>query len=207
MSFISAAFVTLVLSALSVKAVSFKPVKASKIVQCETIKLSYKGHAPFIVSVWDGCNENVVTDTPKEDYHTNLTTVYWKVNVAAGQSIMFGVEDSLGTWAWTDDYPVKASNDSSCVHRRPSFSDTPTINPTTTTTTANTSTSTGTYPTTSPSLPTTQTKAPGNAGGYSTTSTTATHHLTHSGALSNLSPRVELAALVVAGSSLTSLLF
>jgi hypothetical protein len=39
----------------------------------------------------------------REQYHTNLTAVNWKVNVAAGQSIMFGIEDNKGHWDWTDD--------------------------------------------------------------------------------------------------------
>jgi len=189
-------FVTLVLLALSVKAVHFTSVP-SDVVQCGIVKLSFEGGAPFNVSVWRGCNEDAETDKPEVENTTSSKTVYWEVNVASSKSIMFGIQDSQDSWDWSGEYTVKESNDKSCLGKPSSFSDSPIVKTTTTTTSIS-------------SLPTTQTGAPGNAGGgYTTTSTsskTSTTHFTHSGALSNLSPRVGLAALVVAGSSLASLL-
>jgi len=181
MSFARTSLVSILLFALSAKAASFNNINPEYIVQCQTIQLSFTGSAPFIVSVWHGCSEDATTETPIEQYHTNLTTVNWKVNVASGKHIMFGLRDK--DWDWTTDYTVKAGDDPSCVGQRPSFS-----SPGATTT-----------------MSTTTTGAPGNAGGLSTThmpTTTAAHP---GGALSNFSPRVELVALVVLGSSLASL--
>lgn len=200
MIFARASIVTFVLSALSVKAAYFNPLHPSVVIQCDTIQLSYKGCAPFVISAWKGCDDDAETDVPEAQYHTNLTTVNWKVNFAAGKSVMFGVEDSKGDWEWSEDYVVHESNDSSCLGKKPSFSSPGSENPTSTTTTTTTSTTT------------TTTQPPGNAGAPpgttpDTATTTPAHHIGGiGGALSNFSPRVELVVLVT-GSSLASLFF
>jgi hypothetical protein len=193
MIFTRASLISVILSALSAKAAYFFPVDSSEIVQCDTIELSYKGRAPFVVSVFDGCSEDSETDVPKAQYHTNLTTVNWKVNIAAGSSIMFGIEDAKGDWDWTDDYTVHDSDDKSCVGVKPSFSSPGSENPTSPTPTPT--------PTTTP--------LPGNAGGLpTTTTTTAANHLGGiGGALPSFSPRVGLAGFLVVGTSLASLFF
>jgi len=189
MFFTLASLVAIVLWAISAKAAYFNPINPTEIIQCEPLKISYnEGEPPFIVSVWDGCNADATTDVPKEEYHTSSTTVFWTVNVLAGESIMFGLQDKSGSWYWTDDFVVESSKNASCVGMKPSFSSPGSTNPGT---------------------PTTQ--APGNVGGPPTTtlstSTKAGHIGGIGGALSNFSPRVELAALVVVGSCLASLLF
>jgi len=196
MIFAGASLVTFVLCALSAKAEYFNPVDASSVIQCHTIQLSYKGTPPFVVSAWPGCDDDATTDHPIAQYHTNLTTVLWKANVAAGKSVMFGIEGAHGDYDWSDDYVVHGSDDPSCVGKIPSFSS-------------------PSYPATTPT-----TSPPGNAGGLPTTtpnnatSTTPTTTTTTTGAkkvgglggaMSNLSPRMELAGLVVVGSSLAAL--
>jgi len=198
MFFSRASLVTLALSAIGAKAVYFVPVNTT-VTQCDTISLTVKGLPPFTVSVWPGCDDDADADEPYADYHTNSTTINWKVNVATGKTVQFEVEDAHGNVDYTDDYTVKASDDKTCVGVSPSFS-TPT-----------TGTSSG-----APSTPTTQSaEAPGNVGGglyptttYSAGSTPSTGPIGGlGGAMSNFSPRVEMAGLVVLGSTLASLLF
>jgi hypothetical protein len=43
------------------------------VVQCHTIQLSYKGIAPFVVSVWPGCDDDSTTDHPM--YVCNLSPI------------------------------------------------------------------------------------------------------------------------------------
>lgn len=195
----ASALATLALSALSAKAVYFAPVN-STVTQCGTISLSVKGAAPFTVAVWPGCDDDSDAEDPYADYHSNLTTINWKVNVASGKSVMFSVEDADGNIDYTDDYTIKTSSDAACIGVRPSFS-----SPFTSTSSS------------APSTPTTQSKAIGNVGmGASTTMTYSTPESTTTGgiiggaiggALTNFAPRVEMAAFVVVGSSLAALLF
>lgn len=195
----AASIVTAVaLSALSVNAVYLSQPVASSLVQCDTIKLTFSGKAPFTASVWDGCDEDSTTDVARAQYHTNETFVYWKVNVASGKSIMFGVEDATGDWDWSDDFTVAKSAAASCVGQSPSFSQT-----------------NGTS-TTSVVLPTTATDI-ANAGGLQATTTYSDSEATTTsaivvggglgGAMSNFSPRAELVAAVIVGSSIASFFF
>jgi hypothetical protein len=196
MIFAGASLITFVLCALSAKAEYINPVDASSVTQCHTIQLSFKGTPPFTVSAWPGCDDDATTDHPIAQYQTNLTTVLWKVNVAGGKSVMFGIEGAHGDYDWSDDYVVHKSDDSSCVGKGPSFSSPG---------------SPATTPATSPL---------GNAGGLPTTTpNNATHTTTTTtptttgakkvgglgGAMPNLSPRMELAGLVVVGSSFATL--
>jgi len=183
------------LFALSAQAVFISEPEASDITQCNEIKLTFSGSPPFTASVWKGCDSDSTATDALAQYHTNNTYVYWKVNVAEGESIMFGITDATGDYDWTDDYKVGDSSDSSCVGVSPSFSS---GNGTSTTST------------------TTTTAYVGNAGGlqaststYSATTSTASVGAVGAlgGALSNFAPRVELAAFVVLGSSMAAMLF
>lgn len=178
------------LCALSAQAVYITEPSASDVVQCNTIQLTFSGKAPFTVSVWDGCNEDSTSTEPLADYHTNNTYAYWTVNVQEGKSVMFGITDNTGDYDWTNDFTVGNSNDASCVGVSPSFSS---VN--------------GTF-----SSPTT-TAPLNNVGGAQTTTATSTSSV-HAGpgaalggALSSYTPRVELAAFVVIGSSIAAMLF
>lgn len=187
------------LSALSANAVYFSPPSTAAVNQCDTVKLTFSGKAPFTVSVWDGCDEDSTTDVARAQYHTNETYVYWKVNVASGKSIMWGVEDATGDYDWTDDYTVAKSDVASCIGVSPSFSQT-----------------NGTSTTSSVVLPTTATNI-ANAGGLQATTTYSDSEATTTsaivvggglgGAMSNFSPRAELVAAVIVGSSIASFFF
>lgn len=184
------------LFALSAQAVFISEPAASDITQCNEIKLTFSGFPPFTASVWKGCDSDSDATDALAQYHTNNTYVYWKVNQAEGDSIMFGITDATGDYDWTDDYKVGDSSDSSCVGVSPSFSS---GNGTSTTSTSTAST----------------TVPVGNAGGLQASTSTYTSTSTASigavgalgGAMTNFAPRVELAALVVLGSSMAAMLF
>jgi len=207
MFFNRASLVTLAVSAIGAKAVYFVPV-SSDVTQCDTIQLNFKGEAPFTIAVWPGCDDDADADQAYASYHTNATVAEWKVNIGSGKSVMFEVEDAQGNVDYTEDYPIKASNDASCLGVKPSFSSP--YNSTSTTTS-------------SASLvkPTTQSQsvsvAPNNVGGNLLPTTTYSDTSSASatgapiggigGAVTNFSPRMEMAALVVLGSTVASLLF
>jgi len=199
-------------SVLSARAITISEPTASSVAQCNTFQLNFSGTAPFTVSVWNGCDEDSTATDALADYHTNSTSASWKVNVAQGKSVMFGVTDATGNYAWTDDYTVATSSDASCVGVSPSF-DTTNGGSTTSTTAGNPGFSS--IPTTQ-AVPTTSTTAlVGNAGGDPEATNSPAPSTTASlgaggalgGALSNFAPRVELAGLVVLGSSIAAMLF
>ncbi|KAF8314436.1 hypothetical protein DL93DRAFT_2167240 [Clavulina sp. PMI_390] len=189
MFFSRASLVALALGAISAQATYFVPLSAANLTQCSIVTLNFKGQAPFIVSVFPGCDDDSTTETPYADIqHVNTTSVTWKVNQASGKSVMFEVEDANGNYDYSDDYPITASSDASCVGVSPSFN-------------------TGASPTTQGS--------PNNVGGGGdettttapSTSTTGNAGLSGGigGAVTNFAPRIEMAALVVVGSSLAAL--
>jgi hypothetical protein len=165
----------------AVHATYLAPISDKAVVECEPLKFTYSGTAPFTISVWPGCDDVDATDEPTTTYQTNFTSVTWTVNVASGKSIMFGVADANKNYDWSDDYTVQKGNSTACINKFTVW--------------------------TPPSSNNATTTAPiGNAGegptSSSTPKSTSTAHIVGltGGAVSSLSLHTEVAALAILGS-------
>ncbi|KZS94252.1 hypothetical protein SISNIDRAFT_453988 [Sistotremastrum niveocremeum HHB9708] len=82
--------------------------------ECQDLTLSWEGGvAPFFVSVVkadDPCADSLA-DIPE----TNGNSVTWKVNITAGTTVAFTLEDGNGDESWTGDVTIKPGSSSSCL--------------------------------------------------------------------------------------------